>query len=68
MTFDTHLINVALASLGIAAGIAVLIAIAITGIAAVQLRGRSSGGGTLAAIPAHTPGAHTSRERERQAA
>lgn len=32
MTFDTHLINLAIAGLGISAGVAVLIAVAIIGI------------------------------------
>lgn len=69
MTFDTHLINVALASLGISAGIAVLMAVAIIGIAATQLRRKSSGGGTkLTAVPAHPRATLTSREHGRQAA
>jgi hypothetical protein len=69
MTFDTHLINVALAGLGISAGIAVLIAVAAIGVAVGQLRGRSSGGGSkLIPVPADSPAAPNSREREPQAA
>lgn len=66
MTFDTHLINVALAGLGISAGIAVLIAVAIIGIVAIQRR-KSSGGTKLTTVSTSgsTPAA---REREPQAA
>lgn len=67
MTFDTHLINQALAALGITAGIAILMALAITGIAATQLRRRSSGS-KLTAVPADTSSARAAREREPQAA
>ncbi len=68
MTFDTHLINVALAGLGISAGIAILMAVATIGTAATQLRRRSSGGSTLTAVPAHAASAQPAREREPQAA
>jgi hypothetical protein len=68
MTFDTHLINQALAALGIAAGIAILMALAITGIAATQLRRKPSGDSNLTAVPAHAASTQTARERERQAA
>jgi hypothetical protein len=44
---DTHLINVALAGLGISAGIAVLIAVAIIGISAIVLHGRTPRSGKL---------------------
>ena len=66
MTFDTHLINQALAALGITTGIAILMAIAITAIAAAQAH-RKPSGGTLTAVPAD-PSAQTAREREPQAA
>jgi hypothetical protein len=38
---DTHLINIALAGYGIAAAVAVLIAVSIIGIGALRLRGTS---------------------------
>ena len=41
---DTHLINIALAGLGLSAGVAVLIAAAIIGISAVVLHGRKQRG------------------------
>jgi hypothetical protein len=66
MTFDTHLINQALAALGITAGIAILMAIAITAIAAAQTR-RKPSGGALTAVSAD-PSAKAAREREPQAA
>lgn len=68
MMFDTHLINMALAGLGISAGIAVLIAVAIIGVAALHFRERSAGGTKLTSLPAKTPAAHTVSEREPQAA
>ncbi len=37
---DTHLINIALAGLGISAGVALAIAVAIIGISAIVLHGR----------------------------
>jgi hypothetical protein len=40
--FDTHLINVALTGLGIAAGVAIAIAAAILGIAAARLHNKTS--------------------------
>ena len=43
---DTHLINIALAGLGISAGVAVLIAAAIIGISAIVLHGRARRGTT----------------------
>jgi len=67
MTFDTHLINQALLALGISVGIAILMALAITGIAAAQLRGKSPIR-KLTAIPAGSSSAEAHRERERQAA
>jgi hypothetical protein len=69
MTFDTHLIYQALAALGITAGIAILMALAIIGIAATQVdRGRSSRG-RLHAVPAHAASsAQADGERETQAA
>jgi hypothetical protein len=39
---DTHLINLALTSFGITAGVAILIAASIIGIAALRLRGKST--------------------------
>jgi predicted membrane channel-forming protein YqfA (hemolysin III family) len=67
MLFDTHLVNVALAGLGISAGIAVLIAATIIAVAAVQLRRTSSGRKlTPVSVPATTVG--TALEREPQAA
>lgn len=68
MTFDTHLINVALAGLGTSAGIAILIALAIIGIATTQLRRKSSGGNKLTAVPADATSSQKAREREPQAA
>jgi hypothetical protein len=67
MTFDTHLINQALLALGISVGIAIVMALAITGIAAVQLRGKSPIR-KLTRIPAHTSSVQADREREPQAA
>lgn len=67
MTFDTHLINGALAALGISAGIAILMAIAITAIAATQLRHKSAAG-KVTAVPAHAASAQADDEREPQAA
>jgi len=66
MTFDTHLINQALVALGVTAGIAILMAIVITAIAATQIQ-RTPSRGKLTAVPAD-PAAQTSREREPQAA
>lgn len=67
MTFDTHLINQALLALGITVGIAILMALAITGIAATQLHRRSSAG-KVNAVPEHAASAPADREREPQAA
>jgi hypothetical protein len=67
MTFDTHLINDALVALGISVGIAILMALAITGIAALQLR-RKSHGTMVTAVPVHPASAQADREREPQAA
>lgn len=67
MTFDTHLINEALLALGIAAGIAILMALAITGIAATQLHGKASGS-KLTAVPADSTAPQSASEREPQAA
>jgi hypothetical protein len=67
MTFDTHLINDALVALGISVGIAILMALAITGIAALQLR-RTSHGTKVTAVPAHPASAQADRQREPQAA
>jgi hypothetical protein len=67
MTFDMHLINDALVALGISAGIAILMALAITGIAATQLR-RKSAVSKVTAVPAHAAPAPADREREPQAA
>lgn len=67
MTFDTHLINEALLALGIAAGIAILMALAITGIAATQLRGKAPDR-KLTAVPADPTAPRNASERERQAA
>lgn len=67
MTFDTHLINEALLALGIAAGIAIAMALAITGIAATQLRGKSPAR-KVTGVPGHAASAQTEREREPQAA
>lgn len=67
MMFDTHLINQALAALGISAGIAILMALAITGIAALELRRRSHGG-KVTEVHAHPAAAQADREREPQAA
>jgi hypothetical protein len=54
--FDTHLINVALAGLSITAGVAILIAAAIIGVATTRLRHGSAVTGapisTTAAAPA----------------
>jgi hypothetical protein len=65
---DTHLINVALAGLGLSAGIAVLIAVAIIGISAIVLSARTPRSGKLslarAAVAGHrTPAAAPARER-----
>ena len=68
MMFDTHLINVALAGLGISAGVAVLIAVAIMGIVAWHRSDGLRASRTLTAVPAQAPAAHTAREREPQAA
>jgi hypothetical protein len=68
MMFDTHLINEALIALGITVGIAILMALAITGIAASQLRQRSPRSGKLAAVPTQTVTAQPASEREPQAA
>ena len=68
MTFDTHLINETLTALGIAVGIAVLMALLITGIAATQLRHRPTGRGKLTTVPAHEASGQTAPEHERQAA
>ena len=67
MTFDTHLINDALLALGISVGIAIVMALAITGIAAAQLRGKSPVR-KMTAVPAHSFSAEADREREPQAA
>lgn len=67
MMFDTHLISQALLALGITAGIAILMAIAITGIAAAQLRDKVSGG-KLTAVPADATSPQNAREHEPQAA
>lgn len=67
MTFDTHLISQAMVALGITAGIAILMALTITAIAATQLR-RKPTGGKLTAVPAHASSAQSIAERERQAA
>lgn len=68
MMFDTHLINEALLALGIAAGIAILMALAITGIAATQLRRKPSGGSKPIAASADATSSQKAREREVQAA
>jgi hypothetical protein len=68
MMFDTHLINVALASFGISAGAAILIAAAIIGIVAWHRHDRLSGSRRLTVVPAHAPAGQTAREREPQAA
>ena len=49
--FDTHLINVALAGLSITAGVAILIAAAIIGIAAIRLHGQPRRVSTVTAAP-----------------
>ena len=67
MTFDTHLINEAMLALGMAAGIAILMALAITGIAATQLR-RKTPGGKLTRLHQDAKSAREAREREPQAA
>ena len=67
MTFDTHLINQALAALGITAGIAIAMALVITGIAATQFRHRSPGS-KLTAVPADASVAQAARERAPRAA
>lgn len=67
MTFDTHLINEALVALGIAAGIAVLMALAIIGIATAQLRHKASRGKPTA-VPADATSPQNAREHEPQAA
>ena len=56
--FDTHLINVALAGLSVTAGVAILIALAIVGVASTRLRhgsavtGSPASTSTAAAAPA----------------
>jgi hypothetical protein len=72
MTFDTHLINMALVSLGITVGVAVLMAVAIIGISAVQLRGKTPKGGRLTLVQSDVSAlsgrAARKGERESQAA
>jgi hypothetical protein len=50
--FDTHLINVALVGLSVSAGVAILIAAAIIGIAAIRLHRRTTRTGKPAVRPA----------------
>jgi hypothetical protein len=69
---DTHLINVALAGLGISAGIAVMIAFAIIGISAIVLHARTPRSGKLtlahATVAEHrTPAAATAGHGRRAA-
>jgi hypothetical protein len=70
--FDTHLINVALVGLSISAGVAILIAAAIIGIAAARLHRKASRSGSLGtqrpATEGHNGISAPAREPERQAA
>jgi hypothetical protein len=68
--FDTHLINVALAGLGMATGAAIAIAAAIIGIAAARLRNKTSGRKLSPARTGVVPGevSAPAKELERQAA
>jgi hypothetical protein len=61
--FDTHLINMALAGLSISAGAAILIAIAIIGIAAIVLHAKARRGSTVSATASTTPAAPAEPER-----
>jgi deoxyinosine 3'endonuclease (endonuclease V) len=68
---DTHLINIALAGYGIAAAVAVLIAVSIIGIAAFRLRGTSHRAPAIAGRGHSLTGQHERIDapaRERQAA
>lgn len=68
MTFDTYLINQTLLALGITVGIAILMALAITGIAAIQLRRKPSGRSRLTAPAPHARSERAVSEHGRQAA
>lgn len=68
MMFDTHLINMAMASLGICAGAAILIAAAIVGIVAWHRHDRLSDRRRTTTALTRAPASQTIREREPQAA